>query len=81
MVDKFEQLYIIRDEILTNPQVDASLVWSAAKIAEEDKYLNNLMLDWMKSTNEFAKALFLDEILNYAEEKLRLLSLNEKSNQ
>jgi hypothetical protein len=77
MVDKFEQLSIIRDEILTNPNVPASLVWDAAKIAEEDKYLSNLMMDWMKSTNELAKSMFLDEILAYTEEKLRLLNLQK----
>ena len=77
MINNFEQLYIIRDEILTNPQVDASLVWSAAKIAEEDKYLNTLMLDWMKSTNDLAKSLFLDLILEYTEEQMRLLNLNK----
>jgi hypothetical protein len=75
MINKFEQLAIIRDEILTDPNVSASLVWDAAKIAEEDKYLNDLLLDWMKSTNEFAKGLYLDEILNYTEEKLRVLNL------
>ena len=77
MVNKFEQLAIIRDEILTDPFVNASIVWDAAKIAEEDKYLNDLLLDWMKSTNSFAKALFLDEILPYTEEKLRLLNLKK----
>lgn len=75
MVNKFEQLSIIRDEILTDTLVNASIIWDAAKIAEEDKYLNDLMLDWMKSTNSFAKALFLDEICSYTEEKLRLLNI------
>jgi hypothetical protein len=77
MVNKFEQLIIIRDEILTDPLVNASIVWDAAKIAEEDKYLNDLMIDWMKSTNSFARALFLDEILSYTEEKLRILNLKK----
>lgn len=76
MINKFEQLSIIRDSILENPTVNASLVWDAAKIAEEDKYLYNLLIDWAKSTNEIAKALFLDEIFNYTEEQLRLLNLN-----
>jgi len=71
MVDKFEQLSIIKDEILTSPDVNASLVWDAAKIAEEDKYLYNLMIDYAKSTNEIAKALFLDEIFNYTQEWIR----------
>lgn len=76
-MNNFDQLIVIRDEILTNPDVDASLIWDAAKIAEEDKYLNNLLVDWMKSTNEFAKALFLDEIISYTEERLRLLNLKK----
>jgi hypothetical protein len=79
MVNKFEQLIIIRDEILTNPAVDASLVWDATKLAEEDKYLNDLLVDWAKSTNELSKSFYLDEILNYTEQKLKVL--NEKSNQ
>lgn len=76
MINKFEQLSIIRDEILTDPSVNANLVWDAAKIAEEDKYLNDLLIDWAKSTNEFAKSLFLDEIFSYTEEVLRKLNLN-----
>lgn len=79
MIDKFEQLSIIRDSILESPNVNASLVWDATKIAEEDKYLYNLLIDWAKSTNEIAKALFLDEIFNYTEERLRLLNLNENN--
>lgn len=75
MVNKFEQLAIIRDEILTDPNVNASLVWDATKIAEEDKYLHDLLIDWMKSTSDISKALFLDEILNYTEERVRLLNL------
>lgn len=78
MVDKFEQLSIIKDEILINPTVNASLVWDATKIAEEDNYLYNLLLDWMKSTNEVAKSLFLDEIFSYTEEKNRLKNLENK---
>ena len=79
MVNKFEQLSIIRDEILTDPFVNASIVWDATKIAEEDKYLNNLLVDWAKSTNSFDRALFLDEILSYTEEKLRILNLKSSN--
>lgn len=74
MIDKFEQLSTIRDLILTDPNVQASLVWDATKIALEDKYLYDLLIDWAKSTSEVSKALFLDEILNYTEEKLRVLN-------
>lgn len=74
MVNKFEQLAIIRDEILTDPNVNASLIWDASKIAYEDKYLYELLLDWMKSTSDISRALFLDEILNYTEEMLRRLN-------
>lgn len=77
MVDKFEQLSVIRDEILTDPNVNASLVWDASKLALEDKYLYNLLVDWAKSTSDISKALFLDEILNYTEERLRLLNLEK----
>lgn len=75
-MNDFDQIGIIRDEILTDPNVNASLVWDAAKIAIEDKYLYNLLIDWMKSTNEFSKALFLDEIFSYTEEVLRKLNFN-----
>lgn len=75
MDNKFETLSVIRDEILTDPNVNSRLIWNAAKIAEEDKYLYDLLIDWMKSTSEHSKALFLDEILNYAEEKLRVLNI------
>jgi len=74
MINKFEQLSIIRDEILTDPNIDASLVWDAAKIAEEDKYLNDLLIDWAKSTSDISKAFYLDEIMNYTQERLRVLN-------
>lgn len=74
MDNRFEQLSIIRDTILEDPKVNASLVWDAAKIALEDDYLNDLMIDWAKSTDEYPKSVMLDEIFNYTEEILRKMN-------
>lgn len=75
MDNKFETLSVIRDEILTDPNVNSRLIWDAAKIAEEDKYLYDLLVDWAKSIDDLEKSLFLNDILNYAEEKLRVLNI------
>jgi hypothetical protein len=36
---RFEQLSVIRDELLTSPNVNYSTVTDACKLAEEDDYL------------------------------------------
>lgn len=74
MNQRAEQLSIIRDTILEDPTVEASLVWDAAKIALEDNYLNDLMIDWAKAIDEYPKACMLDEIFNYTEETLRKMN-------
>lgn len=68
---RFEQLAIIRDELLSDPYVPGLTIWQAAKIAEEDDYLNNLMIDWAKETDTLAKSQMLKEIIDYTDEMLR----------
>lgn len=75
MDKKFEQIMIIRDTMIEDPTINSSLVWNAAKIANEDKYLYDLMIDWMKETNSYSKQMMQDEILNYTEEILRKMKV------
>lgn len=76
---KFEELSVIRDEMIADPNVPSRIIWDAAKLALEDDYLNSLMLDWMKTTDSTFKSQLLDEVISYTEEKLRMLSLNESN--
>lgn len=80
MENKFEQLYFVRDTMLENPNVESRLVWLAAKIAEEDKYLYDLMLDWMKEINDYNKSEMLAEVINYTDEFLRKTKVKNASN-
>ena len=75
MENKLEELYIIRDEMLLNPNVASTVVWDAARLATEDDYLYKIMLDWMRETNLEAKKDILKEITDYTEEVLRKLSV------
>lgn len=71
--DKFFELSYIRDTMLENPFIDGITVWNAAKLALEDKYLRDLMIDWMKETNTYIKSEMLNEVINYTDEILRKL--------
>lgn len=74
-IKRLEQISFIVDELLTDPSVDFKVVNSAGKLASEDKYLYELMVDWMKSTDNYIKGAMKDEILNYTEEVLRRAGL------
>lgn len=71
MENKLEELVIIKDEMLMDPSVDASLVLKAYRIAEEDKYLYELLIDWMKVVDPYIKNMLRDEVFNYTEEVIR----------
>lgn len=75
----FDQIAIIRDELLTDPQVPGLIVWNAAKIAMEDKYLYELMIDWMKSVDGEPKDMMKEEIINYTEEILRKMDFKNEN--
>lgn len=76
MEDKaFEQLSVIRDQMLENPNVEGLLIWNAAKLALEDKYLYDLMLDWALQTNESIKDELLTEVGSYTYETLRKMGI------
>ena len=72
--EQLEHISFIVEDILTNPNVDFSLVQSAGKLAAEDNYLYDLMSDYMKETNFSIKNELLSEILNYTHEVLRRAS-------
>lgn len=76
---ELDQIIVIRDEMLTDPNVEGLLVWNAAKIALEDKYLYDLMVDWMKETNDDIKHEMLQEVVNYTDETLRKMKINNES--
>lgn len=68
---KLEQIDLIAYTILEDPEVDYSHVMEVAKLASEDKYLYDLMVDWAKEVNgDFQKEL-LNEMFNYTDEVKR----------
>jgi hypothetical protein len=73
---RFEQIAIIRDEMLADPNVPGLIVWQAAKLASEDKYLYELLLDWMKEPEGEAKNMMREEVINYTDEILRKAKIN-----
>jgi len=75
MDNKLEQLVIIKDELLMDPSVDASLILKAYRLAEEDSYLYELMIDWMKVVDPDIKNMLREEIFNYTEEMIRKAKL------
>jgi len=76
---RFEQLSIIKDDLLTSPNVNYTTVSGACKLAEEDDYLYDLMLDYMKEVNSHIKSELLNEVFNYTDEKLRVIGINNES--
>lgn len=78
METKLEALSIIKDELLMDKTVDARVVINAAKLAEEDNYLYELLIDWMKVTDENIKDMLRDEVLNYTEEMLRKMKIRNE---
>jgi hypothetical protein len=78
METKLEALSIIKDELLMDKTVDARVVINAAKLAEEDNYLYELLIDWMKVTDENIKDMLRDEVINYTEEVLRKMKIRNE---
>lgn len=75
MDKRIESLSLIVEDILTKPNVDAQLIIKANKLALEDDYLYDLMVDWMKETNDYIKGEMFQEIINYTEEVIRRAGL------
>lgn len=75
---RFEQISVIRDELLTNPNVDYRTVADACRLAEEDDYLYDLMVDYMKESNSSIRTELLNEVYNYTDEMLRVLGFNNE---
>ena len=75
MEKNLEQLSIIVDEILTDPGVHCVTILNAQKLAMEDKYLYDLMVDFAKESDQSIKDSYLNEIIEYTEEKLRTAGL------
>ena len=71
MDNRLETLSFICDDILTNPTVNAQTVLNATKLASEDNYLYDLMVDWAKEIDGEAKTMMREEIVNYTEEIIR----------
>jgi hypothetical protein len=63
--------------MLTDPSVPGLVVWQAAKLALEDKYLYDLLVDWMKEPGGESKDMMKEEIINYTDEILRKSKLNK----
>ena len=75
MSDRLETLSYICDEILTNHNVNAQTVLNATKLASEDNYLYELMVDYAKATDSMIRDMYLTDILSYTDEKLRMVKI------
>ena len=78
METKLEALSIIKDELLMDKTVDARTIINAAKIAEEDTYLYDLLIDWMSVVDPNIKNMLKDEVINYTEEVLRKMKIRNE---
>ena len=78
MSTKLEELSIIKDEMLMNPNVNARMVLAASKLAEDDRYLYELLLDYMKVVDEDIKKMLFDDAMNYTEETIRTMKLRNE---
>lgn len=78
MEDKIIALNYVRDEMLTNPNVEGMVIWNASKLASEDSYLYNLMMDWAKETDSSMKNELLKEVISYTDEILRKLKIRSE---
>lgn len=47
-MNKHEIIGFIRDQMLTNPEYEAHIVWTIANYAESNDKLYGLMQEWMK---------------------------------
>lgn len=77
-MDRLEALSIIKDEMLMDKDIDAQTVLKSAKLAEEDNYLYELMIDWMKVVDPNIKSMLKDDILNYTEEMIRTMKIRNE---
>lgn len=75
----FIQISLIRDEMISSPEVESLLIWNAAKLALEDTYLYDLFIDWAKETDVVAKTEMLNEVTTYAYEVIRKFGMNNES--
>lgn len=65
--------------MLQNPNIQGMLVWNAAKLALEDDYLYNLMVDWAKEIDQKNKDAMLKEVIDYTDEILRKLKVKKEN--
>jgi hypothetical protein len=68
METKLIALSVIKDEMLMDKNVNASVIIRATKLAENDEYLYDLINDWMTVVDPNIKNMLLDEVVNYTEE-------------
>lgn len=78
MDNRLDSISFIVEEILTNPLVDCTLVTRAGKLAAEDNYLYDLMLDYAKEPEGLIKTEMLNEIINYTDETVRTMNLRNE---
>lgn len=75
MNKRLEQIQVAEEEILSNPAIEANLIIKASHLAEEDDYLYDLIMDYMKEPVGYIKDMMLDEVLNYSHELIRKQNL------
>ena len=76
--EKAKQLSTIKSELLQNKDLNSKVVYDSVKLALEDDYLFDLMVDYKNEANSSIKKEMLHEIVNYTEEMVRKLKLGNK---
>ncbi len=59
-----EIIYLIRDELLTYPNLSAEDVYLVANIAQNDLVMYSLMSKWMEETSEVEKDYLFHDMLH-----------------
>lgn len=65
----YEVIAYIRDEMLTDINLDADFVWSVSRLAEEDPKMYAMMSEYMQVSNSKYSSELIEEMKEYMEER------------
>lgn len=64
MIMDLEIIYLVRDELLTYPQLKADEIYLIANIAETDEIMYNLLNKWMEQVEPVEKDYIYHDMLH-----------------
>lgn len=67
-MERYDIINYIRDEMLRDPNIEASFCYESAKLALEDNEIYNLMSSWMEETSPRLRKYIeeeMEDILSY----------------